>query len=673
MSVIKTVTISFEPSATILSGDFIDIGIQTNSSEGFLKETFRIVRSSSNQVTIGEDSAINASNFETALNLDGSLFYIETSRFGNGVTISFTNDTYYFTTVTGSLIDNNKVIVTTTQGEEVTEKTLTFNSYTSFISDVCTKANAIIDATGGNGIYDVYVDNVLTLQNQTTPITIPLNRGLGNVVRVTSQNEDIGSVLLKVPRKLSTSDINFMVTNLSSGTNIQATVSFISPYVSPYEYSLDGITYQESNVFTNLANGDYNFYVKDALGCAISKLININSITKVVETIFDISDINPIRYSKYNVGKKNYKNTLSCNDLRLISTQFNHLYLDTDIIGTQFKTNAQYINVFTLDANLNKNTLTAFKQTSNTGLQAKSTCTYFDLGNDRSGIYFGLVDLLNPINNDVIGNANFGFILPEWANKEGKYVVIDGIGEVAIDSIGYSDFYESFIIEFNIPYNGSPIEKTLFSEYNLQPYEVYEFNTIMSNEQERFNIVIEVGTDANNIDFTYISESVRKVEDSEFLFDIDYWGEKNVGRFVYQTGIKNKIRINGLVDYIGEQATEGYDGDSEYYVTDNTIYHSERFSFFRISSQVAHNLRLVFASEELEINGISYKLAEPPEISQSDGNANLKNFFVTLKSSGNLILEDVSEQISENSSNLEFEYLIGINKNKGSLLWTKTV
>ncbi len=35
----------------------------------------------------------------------------------------------------------------------------------------------------------------------------------------------------------------------------------------PFQYSLDDLTYQSSNVFTNLTHGDYHVYVKDANGC----------------------------------------------------------------------------------------------------------------------------------------------------------------------------------------------------------------------------------------------------------------------------------------------------------------------------------------------------------------------------------------------------------------------
>ncbi len=41
--------------------------------------------------------------------------------------------------------------------------------------------------------------------------------------------------------------------------------------IRPYTYSLDGITYQPSNTFTNLAAGTYTGYVKDAGGCVGTK------------------------------------------------------------------------------------------------------------------------------------------------------------------------------------------------------------------------------------------------------------------------------------------------------------------------------------------------------------------------------------------------------------------
>ena len=36
-----------------------------------------------------------------------------------------------------------------------------------------------------------------------------------------------------------------------------------------YEYSLDGITYQESNIFYDLTQSDYTVYIRDRNGCGV--------------------------------------------------------------------------------------------------------------------------------------------------------------------------------------------------------------------------------------------------------------------------------------------------------------------------------------------------------------------------------------------------------------------
>jgi len=285
-------------------------------------------------------------------------------------------------------------------------------------------------------------------------------------------------------------------------------------------------------------------------------------------------------------------------------------------------------------------------------------------------LYFGQVSILNVVTDEFVKQSNFGFTLPEWANKEGDLVSIEGIGQIEINKIGYSYFYDSFILEFNTSYSGLPVEKKVYAQYNLQPYEVYEFTFDMGLMPDMFYIGIQIGTSESNILQSYVSEGVKKIIDSDKLFEIDYSHDTNLGSMVYQTDIKHKLRLPGFVEYIGEQDTEGYNGDNEFYVTDNSVYDSERFVFPHLSSEMAHKLRLVMSHENININGLSYKISETPEV-EGNINNNFKTFSVLLKRGGDAILSKDQEIISGSSENELIGGGIEASKGKALILWTK--
>lgn len=58
----------------------------------------------------------------------------------------------------------------------------------------------------------------------------------------------------------------------------------------PYMYSIDGINFQSSNVFSNLEGGDYTLVVKDANDCSNSKMATVDEIPEV----FYANQIRPI-------------------------------------------------------------------------------------------------------------------------------------------------------------------------------------------------------------------------------------------------------------------------------------------------------------------------------------------------------------------------------------------
>jgi len=677
----STITLTFNTSPEVSLNETLSINVNIGSGTLPLLETFKLSRFRNYQSAVTDPYDVNqtATNYASSFNLDysntglvnfgtGKVGSLVATSLANVVTITLNNPSWLFLASSGTAIANGSINSTFSNDTLAVDKNVTIASYSENTANKCNKTDVELTIQGGDNSYSVYVDDVLTVSAQTSPVTVIIDRGIPKALRVVdSLGSLIGTVQTINTRSIIEEDINITIANYTSGATVSSTITFISAEISVYTYSLDNVTFQSSSTFTGQASNNYILYVKDGFGCVKSKSFIVDGVTVVSETVFDISEINSFRFAKVESGKKNQKNTLSFNELRLTKYGYTQKYLANDVITTQFKTNANYINCYSLNNEGVKIPLTAVKKTSNINLQAKSTSTYFNIGNGRSAIYFGVVNSLNYLTNAVIEQLNYGSSLPIWANTEGNLVTIDGLGQVPIDSIRYSDAKNSFILEFNIAYTGAAVSKNISAKYNIQPYEIYEFNTLIS---ERFNVLIEAGTDIDNIDFTYVSECINEVSDSDFLFDITYYDDENKGKFNYQTGIKNKLRIFGYQDDIGEQETEGYNGDKEYYVTDNVVFDVQRFTFLKLSTQMANKLRLVFAHKYVIINGLSYKLSEPPEVT-GDGNYNIKKFVVNLKQSGEQFLTTEQELIIDSPQSLEIGIALASAKGKGILAWTK--
>lgn len=666
---------------TISAGDTLNINITTATGNLTLVETFVNLRSANYQVTLSlvgtpvENGY--ATNYTTAFNLDyndtGFNNNLVASSVAAVVTITMQEPSWQIASVTGTAVDSGAVTAVINNDPVEDVKSFTLDSYATSSGNECSQVDVNLLATGGDDAYDIYQGQTLLASGEESPITVTLARGLATGLRCyDTTGTEIGRLSLVTPRKLIVDDISVSISNLAAGATVTVSVPFIATDMSPYEYSINGTDYQDAGVFTGIANGTYTIYVRDSFGCITSRPnVVIDGTSTSPETTMFISEINALRFFRMESGKKNYANSISCKDLKPLSYKFQHLFLSTDEIPTQFKTNAAYINCFTVDSDGTTDTLTEVKRTENMGQRAKSTCTYFNLSDGRSGVYFGVVDILDYDTDDFIKETDFGFTLPEWANTEGKYVNLDGVGEVEIDAIGYSETYQAFILEFNFAYTGDPVEINLSAIYDLNPYEIYEVEFLMNDQPEQFNLVIQVGTSSDNIEFTYVSEEIKRVVDEEFLFHIQYHATENIGGMNYQTGIRHSLRLKGRTNYEGDQSSEGYAGDTQYFTTNNSVYNSQNFKFFRLPDPMAHKLRLVVPHEFLTINGQSFNFKEEPDVSGNE-NTNLKTFSVTLSLGGDALLNDPNEIITNTPENDAIAGAIEASEGKALLLWTKT-
>lgn len=175
----------------------------------------------------------------------------------------------------------------------------------------------------GNGCYNVakvnlYVippvystvleDQIICVENRTTLDAGPGFDGyLWNTGALTQTISDVGVgtywVQLKTGNCIATQKVTVypseqpVITNVDiSNSNITVNVVGGTP---AYQYSLDNIVWQNSNIFNNLSRGDYMVYVKDAYNCVPMEIgVLIPNLVNVITPNGDgVNDV--INYSSF--------------------------------------------------------------------------------------------------------------------------------------------------------------------------------------------------------------------------------------------------------------------------------------------------------------------------------------------------------------------------------------
>jgi hypothetical protein len=136
----------------------------------------------------------------------------------------------------------------------------------------CNNTNGIITATGNSGLaplqysingFTFQASNIFTgLAAGVYTVTVKDASGCTNTTTVTVSNANAPAVTA-----VSTAS----ACNVNNGT-ITATASGGTP---AYTYSINGFTFQASNIFNTLAPGNYVVYVRDAGGCIATYLIAV--------------------------------------------------------------------------------------------------------------------------------------------------------------------------------------------------------------------------------------------------------------------------------------------------------------------------------------------------------------------------------------------------------------
>lgn len=135
------------------------------------------------------------------------------------------------------------------------------------IPSSCGNSNGtiIITASGGTEPYLYTLNNWWSQNTGNFP-----SRSAGTyTITVTDATGLSANIVVTLTNNLTRPSLSMQsITEASSCSSGDASVTLkATGGVPPYTYSLDLVNFQSSNVFTNLAEGAYDFFVKDANGC----------------------------------------------------------------------------------------------------------------------------------------------------------------------------------------------------------------------------------------------------------------------------------------------------------------------------------------------------------------------------------------------------------------------
>ncbi len=126
---------------------------------------------------------------------------------------------------------------------------------------------------GGNAPYSYSLDGIIY---QVSPLFAGLLAG-NYQVSIKDANNCINTAAITI-NSIGNTIVNAVVISASCGNSNGSISGNVSGGTPPYQYSLDGITFQNSNIFTGLANGNYVLTTKDADNCINSKSFTVTNL-----------------------------------------------------------------------------------------------------------------------------------------------------------------------------------------------------------------------------------------------------------------------------------------------------------------------------------------------------------------------------------------------------------
>lgn len=426
----------------------------------------------------------------------------------------------------------------------------------------------------------------------------------------------VALLYFSVTASITIANLNLVLTNNTLTIDVVATNAFL-------QFSLDGITYQDETIFTDMPFGESTLYVRDAYRCVKTFLVTNDGETNgnVTTPYTYISESNSLRFIKRvtheNCGNyKNQFNTLSCEENLQIPNKFTQLFQGCDTIKTQVKTSYQNVEVYAKNNAGTFTEITATKIVNNIQIEDKRDCTYYTY-NGQLSVLFTAGNTYDYDTTDVNGTYVLNGALPAYGTI-GTWIETD-YGTMQIANIRLADNGERSLI-FNININLlTPVVGTIQTIYNRENYDIWEFDTNMNLFLDKTITIgirfYQTEVDVNFPDVYWISEKIQIKTRWERSIEVIWSNSKNTDIYFY-SGITMKNRLNFC--FINTNLSDGdveiQKTDSQVISIDATNYNPLEFEVLGVTTGIARKLLLALKHDNLIIENVPYKLAENPEL-----------------------------------------------------------
>ena len=628
------IVLTFSNWDIISSSEIFDINIQFTINGSLKSETSKPMRTGPGEFEPADIDQFCAAGYRTAWIADyrGTLYSVV--RFGAVITIEalYAGAIFADFNTTAPPIGIDELVTAVITNEEIPE---IFALLDSTVEPASTNACTTVKVT----LTEEHGTPPFTWVNPLTGLVGLLAENfprVGGVTTITIEDDDAATdtIDVDVPAEMNATHI-LSISIEGDPSGLHGTVGILMQplHLVTFQYSLNDVDWQTSNVFNGILPGAYTIYVRDQWGCKITEefVVSLATIRPPVYRLIPKSNSfgwyeqqSPVDdcHSPYRVDNalpNNYKPT------RFYNPRYFQPWCNSDLPRTQFRSNYDTLTaelVKIIDGSHVKD-FTIYQVSDNIGQRQIMDARIYDRGSGQTGVYWMSGNLYNELG-DITGSYTLDGQLPEWARVGQKFTisgsVTDGLFEikqiifdsillvnaVVIDRI-YTDVAEITTVKVD-------------ATYNRLNYETYEFISFLDDVSEGCYKIKLSMTDSleeypDSLWESYPFIVSPATRDMVYIESSDHVDDG----IIYTTGIVHKQRFQGLFfeqDFPSQYETSR-DSRKALQKLDGRVQQVIVLEAIDVPYWVYEKLSLFISKKLIKVNNLAVQIEEPFEVERN--------------------------------------------------------